>query len=82
MKKKFFASIAGFATVVACIVLIGSLTEYIFPLPKVPVSITDKVDIVKYQFKHSSFGILVGKLIAGILGGLNRWSCYFKDGGK
>jgi len=30
MKKKFFASIAGFATVVACIVLIGSLTEYIF----------------------------------------------------
>lgn len=69
MKKIIFAGSAGIASVIACIVLIGSLTENVFSLPQVPVSIIDNVEIVKYQFEHSSIGLLWGKLIAGILGG-------------
>ena len=68
MKKIIFPGVTGITVVIACIVLIGSLAENIFPLPPVPISINDNVEIVKYQFEHSSIGLLASKLIAGILG--------------
>ncbi|PBQ30912.1 hypothetical protein CNR22_03695 [Sphingobacteriaceae bacterium] len=67
--KSLLTGIVGAITTIATIILVTLITQYFFPPPAIP-SLVDNVDSVKYIFIHSSTGLLVGKLFAGILGGL------------
>ena len=66
--KSLLTGIVGIITTIATIISVTLITQYFFP-PAIP-SLEGNVDSVKYIFIHSSTGLLVGKLFAGILGGL------------
>lgn len=64
------AGIAGSITIIAIIVLISSIVEYFIPLPVIELG-ENNITHTRQLFIHSSIGLLLSKLLAGIIGGLS-----------
>jgi hypothetical protein len=69
MKKSLLVGIVGAMVTVATIILVNYIAQYFFPPPVVPL-LENNEEYVKSIFIHSSKGLLLGKLLAGVLGGL------------